>query len=107
MLYVWPWIEARLTKDHREHHVLDRPRDRPVRTAVGVAALCLFTVLGLAGSNDVIAVSFGLSVNFLTYAFRVLLFVAPIVGFLVTYKLCKELQDRDPPVVDPYLAETD
>ncbi len=33
LLYVWPWIEARFTKDHEEHHLLDRPRDRPVRTA--------------------------------------------------------------------------
>jgi ubiquinol-cytochrome c reductase cytochrome b subunit len=94
VLYAYPWIEARLTGDRREHHVLDRPRDRPVRTALGVAALTFFTVLGLAGSNDVLAVAFGTSVNALTYAFRVALFVAPVVTGVGTYKLCRELQAR-------------
>ena len=29
LLYAWPWIEARFTRDYEEHHLLDRPRDRP------------------------------------------------------------------------------
>ena len=32
LLYLVPFIEAKVTKDRAEHHVLDRPRDRPVRT---------------------------------------------------------------------------
>ncbi len=103
LIYLHPWIEARLTGDRREHHVLDRPRDRPFRTGIGVAALTAFTVLGLAGSNDVIAVSFGMSVNVLTYTFRILFIIGPIIAFLVTHKLCRELQRRDGPVVDPLL----
>jgi ubiquinol-cytochrome c reductase cytochrome b subunit len=102
LIYLHPWIEARLTGDRREHHVLDRPRDRPFRTGIGVAALTAFTVLGLAGSNDVIAVSFGMSVNALTYTFRILFIMGPIIAFVVTHKLCRELQRRDGPVVDTY-----
>lgn len=100
LMYLWPWIEARVTKDRREHHVLDRPRDRPVRTAIGVAAIAFYTVLGFAGSDDVIAVAFGMSVNAIVWAFRILLVVAPVVAGLLSYRLCLELQRRDGPVED-------
>jgi ubiquinol-cytochrome c reductase cytochrome b subunit len=105
LLYAWPWIEARVTKDHREHHVLDRPRDRPVRTALGVAVLIFCSVLGFAGSDDVLAVAFNLSVNSLVWTMRILLVVGPLVAFGITYKVCKELQKRDGPFVDPDLDD--
>ncbi|HEY3723861.1 MAG TPA: ubiquinol-cytochrome c reductase cytochrome b subunit [Acidimicrobiia bacterium] len=95
ILYLWPYIEERFTKDHAQHHVLDRPRDRPMRTSIGVAVLAFYLVLFLAGGNDVIAAHFSLSVNAVTYVFRVLLFVLPAVAAVVTYRLCKELRSRD------------
>ena len=104
-MYLWPWIEARVTKDRREHHVLDRPRDRPWRTAIGAAAITWFTVLGFAGSDDVLAVAFGLSVNGLVWTFRIALFVLPVIVGAITYKICQELRDRDGPFVDPLLLE--
>ena len=94
-LYLWPYLEERFTKDHAEHHLLDRPRDRPIRTSIGVAVLAFYLVLFLAGGNDVIAAHFSLSVNAVTYVFRVLLFVLPAVAAVVTYRLCKELRRRD------------
>jgi ubiquinol-cytochrome c reductase cytochrome b subunit len=108
IMYLWPWIEARRTGDRREHHVLDRPRDRPVRTGIGVAALMFFTVLGFAGSDDVLAVAFGVSVNALVWAFRIALVVVPVVAGMVTWRLCIELQryagpvaGAEPPPADP------
>jgi ubiquinol-cytochrome c reductase cytochrome b subunit len=95
ILYLWPWIEERLTKDHAQHHILDRPRDRPRRTAIGVAVLAFYVVLFFAGGNDVIAARFDLSVNAVTYAFRVLVFVLPVVSGVVAYRLCRELAARD------------
>jgi ubiquinol-cytochrome c reductase cytochrome b subunit len=95
VLYLWPYIEERFTKDHVEHHLLDRPRERPLRTAIGVAVLAFYVVLFLAGGNDVIAAHFDLSVNAVTYVFRTLLFVLPAVAALVAYRLCKELTARD------------
>ena len=95
ILYLWPYIEERFTKDHAQHHLLDRPRDRPIRTSIGVAVLAFYLVLFLAGGNDVIAAHFSLSVNAVTYVFRVLLFVLPAVAAVVTYRLCKELRRRD------------
>jgi ubiquinol-cytochrome c reductase cytochrome b subunit len=103
-LYAWPWIERRFTKDRAEHHVLDRPRDRPVRTAIGTGVLAFTGVLGLAGSDDVLAVTLGMSVNQIMWVFRVLLFVLPIVSGFIAYKICLELQKRDGPVPAPTTA---
>jgi ubiquinol-cytochrome c reductase cytochrome b subunit len=75
--------------------LLDRPRDRPVRTSLGVATLSFYTVLTLAASNDVIATTFGLSVNAVLVTFRVLCIVAPPIAAGVTYRLCNDLQARD------------
>ena len=64
LLYAWPFLEGRFTKEnHEEHHLLDRPRDRPVRTAIGVGALAFYVVLFIAGGNDVLASRFDVSVN--------------------------------------------
>lgn len=96
-LYAWPWIERRVTKDHAEHHVLDRPRDVPWRTAIGVGVLAFTGVLGFAGSDDVLVVTFGLSVNQAVWFFRVALFALPVISGFVAYRLCIELQRRDGP----------
>ena len=95
LLTLWPWLEARFTRDRDEHHLLDRPRDRPLRTAFGVATLTFYTVLFFAGASDVIAITFGTSINFLFRALRVLLFVLPAVAAWVAFRLCKELALRD------------
>lgn len=104
-MYGWPWIEARITGDRSEHHVIDRPRDKPWRTAIGVGALVFYTVMVAAGADDVIAVTFDMSVNASLQMFRVLLVVAPLIGGFTAYKLCKELQRRDGPFVDPLLVD--
>ena len=65
-LALYPFIEAFATGDHKEHHVLDRPRNRPFRTAFGVSLLTAFFILILAGSNDLIATHFHLSINDIT-----------------------------------------
>ncbi len=94
-LYAWPFLEARVTGDRAVHNLLDRPRDRPVRTALGVATLAFYAVLTFAASSDVTATTFNLSVNNVLVAFRILVFVAPAVLGWVTYKLCRELTARE------------
>jgi len=94
LLYLWPFLEARRTGDHAEHHVLDRPRDRPVRTAIGTGVLSLYTVLFVAGGNDVLATTFDLSVNRLVWLLRLALFIVPLLVAWATYRLCRELQRR-------------
>ena len=77
LLYAWPFLEARVTGDHAEHHLLDRPRQRPVRTALGAATITFYVVLFLGGAADVLAATFGLSVNAILWTFRFLVLLLP------------------------------
>ena len=95
LLYAWPFLEARVTGDYAEHHLLDRPRQRPVRTALGMATISFYTVLFLGGAADVLASTFGLSVNAVLWTFRFLVLLAPPVVGWITYRLCRELAARD------------
>lgn len=94
-LALYPFVEAAVTKDKREHHVLDRPRNVPVRTGLGVAFLTAFIILALAGSNDLIATHFHLSINSITWVFRFALFLAPVAAFWITKRICLGLQRKD------------
>ncbi len=62
----YPFIESWVTKDKSEHHILDRPRNAPTRTALGAMAISFYLVLFLAGGNDLIATHFHLSINDIT-----------------------------------------
>ena len=95
VLYLWPFLEARITGDHAEHHLLDRPRDRPVRTALGVAAITGFVVLLLAGSDDVFVTTFDWSIVTVRNVERVAFFVLPAVVGLVAWKIARDLARAD------------
>ncbi len=95
LLYAWPFLEARVTGDHGVHHLADRPRQRPVRTALGVAAFGFYVVMFLGGASDIIATTFGVSVNSVLWSFRIAAFVVPPLVGWVTYSLCSELSRRD------------
>lgn len=94
-LGAYPFIEAAVTKDRGEHHVLDRPRNVPVRTALGVAYLTAFGVLVAAGANDLIATHFHLDMFHITWVFRFGFFLFPVIAFIVTKRICLSLQRRD------------
>ena len=92
---VYPFIEAWVTGDKREHHVLDRPRNAPTRTAIGVAFATFYAVLMFAAGNDLMAIKLHMSINDITYFFRVMVFLGPILAYLVTKRICLSLQRRD------------
>ena len=94
-LGLYPWIEAWATGDKREHHLLDRPRNAPTRTALGVMSLTFYMILVISGGNDIIASAFNLSINQITWAFRFLLFILPPLAFVLTKRICLGLQRRD------------
>lgn len=96
LLYLWPFIEARLTGDRAEHHILDRPRDRPVRTAVGVGVLAFYIVLLVAGGQDIFADKLGVSIVPVTWTLRVALFVVPAASALFSWKLCRDRAAEEP-----------
>jgi ubiquinol-cytochrome c reductase cytochrome b subunit len=91
----YPFIEAWATSDRREHHILDRPRNVATRTGLGVMSITFFLILLVAGANDVMAVTFDLSINTITWIFRGLLFVLPPFAYIVTKRICLGLQRRD------------
>lgn len=91
-LAAYPFIEQWVTGDDREHHLLDLPYNAPVRTGLGAAWLSLYLLTMLAGANDLMAVAFRLSLNNLTWFFRIGFFVIPVITFLVVKRLCLSIQ---------------
>jgi ubiquinol-cytochrome c reductase cytochrome b subunit len=94
-MMVYPFIEAWATGDKREHHLLDRPRDAPVRTALGTMSLSFYLILFLNGGNDIIAYTIGSDINLITRMTQVALFVVPPLVFIVTKRWCLGLQRKD------------
>ena len=93
VLFAWPWLEKRLTGDNEPHNLLDRPRDQPFRTAVGTAGLTFYALLQLAASNDLIAQNLGVSVESVTWFFRVaVIALPPLVGW-VTQRSMSRLKE--------------
>ncbi|MEE1621176.1 cytochrome bc1 complex cytochrome b subunit [Zafaria sp. J156] len=98
-MIVWPWIERWVTKDDREFHLLDRPRNAPTRTGIGVAGVIWYCVMWAAASSDLIATHFHVALNDVTYWLRVLFFLGPIVGFIGTRRIALALQRKDREIV--------
>jgi ubiquinol-cytochrome c reductase cytochrome b subunit len=89
---LYPSLERRITGDYEMHNLLDRPRDRPKRTAAGVAMFSFMFTLFAASSTDVLANFFHVSLNATLWFFRIAIFLVPIVAALVTYQICLEMQ---------------
>ncbi|MDO0932383.1 cytochrome bc complex cytochrome b subunit [Streptomyces sp. DG2A-72] len=92
---VYPFVEAWVTGDKREHHILDRPRNAPVRTGLGVAWISLYAVLLIGGGNDIVATHLHLSINDITWFVRIAVFVVPVLAYSITKRICLGLQRRD------------
>jgi ubiquinol-cytochrome c reductase cytochrome b subunit len=92
VMFAWPALERRVTGDRRRHDLLDRPRDRPVRTAIGAAFLSWVVIVFAVGSTDQIFyrlhVSYTAQINF----WRVGIWVLPIIVFFITRSAARALQ---------------
>ena len=91
----YPFAEEWITGGRVNHHLLERPRNNPTRTGLGVAGLVFYGVLSAAGASNTLALRFGVSVEGITATFRVLVVVGPILGFAVTKRIALGLQRRD------------
>jgi ubiquinol-cytochrome c reductase cytochrome b subunit len=96
---VYPFIEGWITGDKREHHVLDRPRNAPTRTAIGAAGVTFYAVLWAGAGTDLIATNFKMSLNHVLTTMQILLFVGPVFAYIVTKRLCLSLQRKDREIV--------
>jgi quinol---cytochrome-c reductase cytochrome b subunit len=92
MLFAWPFVEKRLARDRAGHHLLDRPREHPWRTAFGVAFFAFVALIFLAGSADRLFYQFGISYTSQVHLFRALVLIAPPVAFFVAKAVCDELR---------------
>jgi ubiquinol-cytochrome c reductase cytochrome b subunit len=95
ILLMLPFIEAWITGDKRDHHLLQRPRNAPNRTATMVALMTFIGLLWAAGGNDIMALIFSLNLNYITYFIRVMVFVGPVLAFWITRRWCISLQRAD------------
>ena len=91
----YPYVEEWITGDRRDHHLLDRPRNAPTRTGIGIAAILFYGVLWAAASADLIATHFSLALEQVIVVLRVMLLVAPLLGFALTRRICLALQRKD------------
>jgi ubiquinol-cytochrome c reductase cytochrome b subunit len=92
---LYPFLEAWVTGDKREHHVLDRPRNAPTRTAIGAAGVTFYAALWAGASTDLIATNFLMSMNNVLTSIQIILIVGPIVAYIITKRVCLSLQRKD------------
>jgi quinol---cytochrome-c reductase cytochrome b subunit len=92
VLFAWPAIERRFTRDQRRHDLLDRPRDRPLRTAIGAAFLSWVVIIFAVGSTDRLFVSLHISYTAQIHFWRVGVWLLPIIIFFITRSACLSLQ---------------
>jgi ubiquinol-cytochrome c reductase cytochrome b subunit len=92
VLFTWPSIERKLTRDVRRHDLLDRPRDRPIRTAMGAAFLSWVVIVFAVGSTDRIFYRMGVSYTEQIHVWRVGIWMIPILVFFLTRSACRSLQ---------------
>jgi ubiquinol-cytochrome c reductase cytochrome b subunit len=94
-LYAWPFLDARFTRDRKPHQLLDRPRDHPVRVAVGVAGLTFYGLLLGAASDDLVATALAVPIIDVVATFRVLVLAVPPVAGIVAYVLTRALRGAE------------
>jgi ubiquinol-cytochrome c reductase cytochrome b subunit len=107
VLLAFPWAEQRLTGDRGVHNMLDRPRDAPTRTAFGVAFLTWIVLVFFAGSTDRLYVFLGISYTSMTWIYRIVVVVVPILLFFVIRLVCRELRRSDEIEEDREAAEAE
>jgi len=94
-ILAYPFLEQWITGDKREHHLLQRPRNAPTRTAFLAAMVTLYGLLWAAGGNDILATVFHQNLNHITYFMRVAIFVVPVIAFIIAKRWCISLQRQD------------
>ena len=94
-LYAYPWLERRFTGDYAQHNLLDRPRDAPRRTAIGVAVFTLVATVFFAGAADRAFVQVGINYEVQVWIYRALFLLLPPLTYWLTVRICRRLLDRD------------
>jgi ubiquinol-cytochrome c reductase cytochrome b subunit len=91
ILFLWPSLERRVTRDYAYHNLLQRPRENPWRTAFGAALFTWIALVFFAGASDRLYVFFNLSYTAQLWVYRVLVWVLPVVAAAITKRVCEDL----------------
>jgi ubiquinol-cytochrome c reductase cytochrome b subunit len=94
-LFAWPSLERRITGDHGYHNLLDRPRDKPWRTGLGVGFVTWVGMIFFAGSSDRVFVELHISYTSQIHVYQVAIFVLPVVFGLIGKRVCEQLLRSD------------
>jgi ubiquinol-cytochrome c reductase cytochrome b subunit len=100
LLIAYPFLEKKFSGDTAHHNLLQRPRDAPVRTAVGSAAIAFYILLTFACMNDIIALKFHISLNATTWIGRIGMVVLPAIVYYIAYRWAVGLQRSDRAVLE-------
>lgn len=95
LVLFYPFIEAWITGDKREHHLLDRPRNAATRTAIGAAGVTFYAGLWAAASSDLIATHFRLTMEGVIHGLQFVTVVGPFIAYFITKRICLALQKKD------------
>ncbi len=94
-MYAYPFFERWVIGDARPHNVLDRPRNTPTRTGIGVAVIVSAMVIQIAGGDDVLSYQLGMALEDLVWVLRASFFILPVAAFFLTRRVCVALQRAD------------
>jgi ubiquinol-cytochrome c reductase cytochrome b subunit len=95
----YPFIEAWIKGDKREHHIADRPRNAATRTAIGAAGVTFYAGLWAAASSDILATHFTLTIEGVTHALQATVILGPFIAYFITKRVCLALQKKDREIV--------
>ena len=95
LVAIYPFIEAWVTGDKREHHILDRPRNAPTRTAIGAAGVTFYAAMWAGASSDLMATHFQLSMEGVIHGLQAALILGPFIAYILTKRICIALQKKD------------
>jgi ubiquinol-cytochrome c reductase cytochrome b subunit len=94
ILFLWPFIEKRLTGDDTAHDVLDAPTQVPWRVAVGAAFIFEGVLLTLAAADDQTAATLHLRLESLVWAYRILFAIGPFIVGWIAWRVAAERRER-------------
>jgi ubiquinol-cytochrome c reductase cytochrome b subunit len=96
LLYTLPWLDRRfISREHRRHDLLQRPRDNPRRSALAAAVFAAVVTVFAAGSADRLFFQFGFGYEGAIWFFRGAFFVVPVVVYVLTKRICAQLARED------------
>ena len=93
-LLVWPFVDRRITGDEAPHEVLERPSDRPGKTAFGVGMITFYGVLLIAGAQDIIAAELDAPIAVVLWTLRITVLTLPLLTALIAFRIAVDLRDR-------------